>query len=162
VDVVSEVTQFQNVRANLGPQLNSLLGNFGITLPALSAQGTVTQSAMNAIYATAAAAFPAVWTSAIQSQINNLLTLCGYLGTVLMPLVITGIANASGAASATVTTAVVLPAAMPNTSYAVFVDSGQGVAWSVTSKTTSGFNVNLVPPTGVAVAAGTFNCLVVN
>jgi hypothetical protein len=162
MDVVTQVTNFQQARANLGAQLNSLLGNFGITLPALSAQGTVTQSAMNALYATAAAAFPAVWTSAIATQINALLTAMGYLGTVLVPLVITAVANASGSANATVSTAVTLPNALPNTSYMVVVDAGQNAAWNVTSKTTTGFTVNLVPPSGGSVAAGSFNVLVVN
>jgi hypothetical protein len=163
MDVVSTVTSLQAMRANLGPQLTSLLGNFNITLPALSAQGTITQSAMNALYATAAAAFPAVWTSAIATQINALLTALGYLGTVLMPLVIIGTANASGANGATVSTTVTLPNALPNTSYMVVVDSGQAGTWWVTSKTTAGFNVNLSPPsTSTAIAAGSFSCLVVN
>jgi hypothetical protein len=146
----------------LGPQLFNLLGSFGITLPALSAQGTVTQSAMNSPYATAAAAFPAVWTSAIATEINALLTAMGYLATVLIPLLMTGIANASGSANATVSTVVTLPNALPNSTYAVFVDAGQNVAWNVTSKSTTGFTVNLVPPSGGSVAAGSFNVLVVN
>jgi hypothetical protein len=162
MDVVTSVTSFQNARANLGPQLNSLLGNFGITLPVLSAQGTIAQSAMNALYATAAPAFPAVWTSANATLINGLLTAMGYLATVLVPLVMTGIANASGSANATVSTAVTLPNALPNSTYAVFVDAGQNVAWNVTSKSTTGFTVNLVPPSGGSVAAGSFNVLVVN
>jgi hypothetical protein len=138
------------------------LGNFGITLPALSAQGTISQSAMNSLYATAAAAYPAVWTTAIANTINGLLTSMGYLGVVLLPLVMTGIANASGAANATVSTAVTMPNALPNTSYMVVVDAGQNVAWNVTSKTTTGFTVNLVPPSGGSVAAGSFNALIVN
>jgi hypothetical protein len=132
-------------------------------MPAVNAQGTIAQSAMNSLYATASAAYPAQFTSAIQSQINALLTESGYLGTVLMPLVIIGTANASGANGATVTTAVTFPTALPNTSYMVVVDSGQAGSWFVTSKTTAGFSVSLVPPsTSTAIAASTFNCLIVN
>jgi hypothetical protein len=163
MDVVTSVSNFQNARANLGAQLNSLLGNFGITLPALSAQGTVTQSAMNALYATAAAAFPAVWTSAIATEINALLTAMGYLGTVLVPLVMTGIANASGANGATVSTVVTLPNALPNTSYMVVVDAGQSCSWFVSAKSTTQFTVNQIPPSaGTAIAAGSFNALITN
>ncbi len=162
MDIVTQVTVFQTARAALGAQLNSLLAGFGITLPALSAQGTISQSAMNALYATAAAAYPATWTTAIATTINGLLASMGYLSMVLMPLVMTGIANGSGATNATVSTAVTLPNALPNTSYAVFVDAGQNVGWNVTAKSTTGFTVNLVPPSGAAVAAGSFNVLVVN
>lgn len=162
MDVVTQVTQFQNARAALGAQLNSLLANFGITLPALSAQGTILQSAMNSLYATAAAVYPATWTAAIATQINGLLASMGYLSTVLMPLAMLGIANASGAANATVSTVVTLPNALPSTSYAVFVDAGQNVGWNVTARSTTGFTVNLVPPSGGSVAAGSFNVLVVN
>jgi hypothetical protein len=162
LDIVTSTTNYQTARATLGAQLNSLLNSFGITLPALSAQGTVTQSAMNALYATAAAAYPQIWTSAIATQINGLLTAMGYLATVLMPLVMTGIANASGSSGVTVSTAVTFPNALPNTSYMVVVDAGQNVGWYITSKTTTGCTVNLTVPTGSSVAAGTFNIMVVN
>jgi hypothetical protein len=161
VDLTTQTTFFQNARANLGPQLTSPLGNFNITLPALSAQGTISQSAMNSLYATAAAAFPAVWTSAIQNQINALLTACGYLGTVLMPLSILAIANASGANGATVSTTVTLPNALPNTSYMVVLDAGQSCSWFISGKTTTQFVANMIPPSGsTAIAAGSFNALI--
>jgi hypothetical protein len=163
MDTVSLVTNFQNARAALMPQLNSLLGGFGVTLPALNAQGNVTQAQMNSIYAAAAAAFPAVWVPANVTLINALLTQMGLLATAIMPLVIIGTANASGANGATVSTTVTLPNALPNTSYAVFVDSGQAGTWFVTTKTTTTFVVSLVPPSaGTAIAASTFNALITN
>jgi hypothetical protein len=69
--------------------------------------------------------------------------------------------NASGAASTPVVTAVSFPAGALPTNYACFVDSGQAdVFVSVTNKTSSGFTVTLTPISGVAVAAGVFNVLV--
>lgn len=65
------------------------------------------------------------------------------------------VANASGAASAAVTTAVSgldLPA-----NYFVDIECNQNVFVTITNKTQSGFNVVMTPLTGVAVAAGTFN-----
>jgi hypothetical protein len=161
VDITTQTTNLQNARAAASPQLNSLLGNFGITLPALSAQGTITQSAMNALYATALAAYPAQFTSAIQAQINALLTESEYLGTVLMPLVIIGTANSSGANGATVSTTVTLPNALPNVNYMVVLDAGQSCSWFISGKSTTQFVANMIPPSGsTAIAAGSFNCLV--
>jgi hypothetical protein len=162
MDSVTQTQTYLNARQSLSAQLTNLLNSFGITLPAVSAQGSISQSALNTLYATAAAAFPATWTTSVGTTINGLLTAMGYLSTALMPLSMLGIANASGSANATVTTAVTLPTAVPNTSYAVFVDAGQNVSWNVTAKTTTGFNVNLVPPASGSVAAGSFNVLVVS
>jgi hypothetical protein len=163
VDLTTQTTTYQNAPANLGPQLFNLLGSFGIILPALSAQGTITQSAMNTLYATAAAAYPAVWTSAIATEINNPLIAMGYLSTVLMPLVMTGIANASRANGATVSTTVTLPNALPNTSYMVVLDAGQSCSWFISGKTTTQFVANMIPPSGsTAIAAGSFNALITN
>jgi hypothetical protein len=70
------------------------------------------------------------------------------------------VANAAGAASAAVTTAVSFPAGSLSTTYAVFVDAGQpSVFATVSAKTSSGFNVVLTPLTGNSVAAGSFNVL---
>jgi hypothetical protein len=162
MDSVTQTQTYLAARQALSGQLTNLLNSFGLTLPAVSASGTISQSALNTLYATAAAAFPATWTASVGTTINGLLASMGYLSTVLMPLTMLGIANASGATNATVTTAVTLPTALPNTSYMVAVDAGQNVAWNVTSKTTTGFNVNLVPPASGSVAAGSFNCLVVS
>jgi hypothetical protein len=66
-----------------------------------------------------------------------------------------GVANVAGAASAAVTTAITgldLPA-----NYIVDVECNQDVFVTITNKTNSGFNVVMTPLTGVAVAAGTFN-----
>jgi hypothetical protein len=161
VDIISTTTQFQHAREALMPQLNSLLGSFGITLPALNSQGNVTQSAMNSLYAAAAAAFPAVWVPANATLINGLLTSMGLLATVLMPLAMVGITLPSGTTNQVVTVAVVLPATLPSAAFGVFVDTGgQALTWVVTGKTTTGFNVAFTPATGAAVAAGTFSCLV--
>jgi hypothetical protein len=72
------------------------------------------------------------------------------------------VANASGAVGVAVTTAVTFASQLPP-NYAVFVDCGQAsVIASVTAKTSTGFNVVLTPlSTSVAVAASTFNVLVV-
>ena len=73
------------------------------------------------------------------------------------------VANASGAVGVAVTTAVSFGAGQLPPNYAVFVDCGQAsVIASVTAKTSTGFNVVLTPlSTSVAVAASTFNVLVV-
>jgi hypothetical protein len=160
VDLVSSITNSQNFRAASLPQLNSLLGNFGIQLPALNAQGTITQSAMNALYATAASVYPAQFTASIQATIQALLVECGFLSTILFPLVMTAISNSSGAANATVSTAVTFPATLPSSAYFVGVDAGQDVAWWVSAKSTTGCTVNLAPPSGASVAAGSFNIIV--
>jgi hypothetical protein len=71
------------------------------------------------------------------------------------------VANAAGSTGAPVTTAVAFPAGALPASYAVFVDAGQpGVFASVSSKTSSSFNVVLTPLTGAAVAAGAFSVLI--
>ena len=71
-----------------------------------------------------------------------------------------GVANAAGAAGVTVTTAVVMADLPPE--YGVYVNPGQGCAWFVDGKTSSGFNVHLVPLTSTAtIAAGTFDAVVV-
>jgi hypothetical protein len=162
MDSISQAQQYLAARQLLSAQLTNLLNSFGIALPAVSAQGSISQSALNTLYATAAAAFPATWTTSVGTTINGLLTAMGYLSTALMPLTILGITNASGSANATVSTVVTLPTALPNTNYAVFVDAGQNVGWNVTAKSTTQFTVNLVPPASGSVAAGSFNCLVVN
>ena len=71
------------------------------------------------------------------------------------------VANASGAAGASVTTAVSFGSQLPP-NYSVFVDSGQsGVVGTVTARTSTGFNVVLTPlSTSGVVAAGSFNVLV--
>ena len=69
------------------------------------------------------------------------------------------VANASGATSAAVTTAI-SGLSLPN-NYIVLVECPQTVFVTVTSKTNSGFNVVLTPLTGNAVSAGHFNVLVV-
>ena len=70
------------------------------------------------------------------------------------------IANAAGAAGATVTTAVSMSDLPPN--YSVLVNPGQGCGAFVSGKTNTGFNVNLVPFSGTGVvAAGTFDVVVV-
>jgi len=51
------------------------------------------------------------------------------------------VANASGAAGASVTTAVSFAAGALPTSYSVFVDAGQACFAYVTGKTSTGFNV---------------------
>jgi hypothetical protein len=72
------------------------------------------------------------------------------------------VANAAGSTGTPVSTAVAFPAGALPASYAAFVDPGQpGVFASVSSKTSSGFNVVLTPLSGAAVAAGTINVLVV-
>jgi hypothetical protein len=71
------------------------------------------------------------------------------------------VANASGATSAAVTTAVAFVAGSLPAAYSVFVDAGQAVFATVTSKTINGFNVVLTPLSGAAVAAGSFNVLIV-
>jgi hypothetical protein len=162
MDAISQAQQYLTARQNLSAQLSNLTASFGITLPAVGASGAISPSALATVYANAAAAFPATWSTAIASTITGLLTSMGYLSTVLMPLTMLGIANASGSANATVSTSVTLPTALANANYAVFVDAGQNVAWNVTSKTTTGFTVNLVPPASGSVAAGSFNVLVVN
>ena len=72
-----------------------------------------------------------------------------------------GVANLSGAAGVTVTTAVVmadLPAA-----YSVHVNPGQGCMAFVDGKTNAGFNVHLVPLSGTAtISAGTFDVTVIS
>lgn len=71
-----------------------------------------------------------------------------------------GVANLSGAAGATVTTAVAMSDLPAN--YSVVVNPGQGCLWFVDGKTDSGFNVNLVPISGTAaIAAGTFDVVVI-
>jgi hypothetical protein len=72
------------------------------------------------------------------------------------------VANAAGASGASVTTAVSFVAGSLPNAYAAYVDCGQpGVVASVSSKTINGFSVTLEPPAGTAVAAGTFNVLLV-
>jgi hypothetical protein len=76
---------------------------------------------------------------------------------------LTGIANASGSAGAAVTTAVsIAPGVLP-ASYDVdvFDTGGQNCFGTVTNKTNTGFNGVLQPPAGVALAAGTFNLVIV-
>jgi hypothetical protein len=69
------------------------------------------------------------------------------------------VANAAGTTS--VTTAVAFASQLPP-NYSVFVDAGQAVIAYVTGKTSTGFNVVLASPaSGGAIAAGTFNVLVV-
>jgi hypothetical protein len=70
-------------------------------------------------------------------------------------------ANAAGSgAGAAVTTAISIPN-LP-ASYMVFVCAHQKASVSVTSKTTTGFNVVLNPVLATeTIAAGTFDCLVV-
>ena len=71
-----------------------------------------------------------------------------------------GVANAAGAAGATVSTAVTMGDLPPN--YSVIVNPGQGCGWFVSGKTSTGFTVNLVPFSSTAtVAAGTFDVVVV-
>jgi hypothetical protein len=71
-----------------------------------------------------------------------------------------GVTNAVGAAGATVTTAVAM-ADLPPT-YSVHVNPGQGCGWYVDGKTSTGFNVHLVPFSGSGVvAAGTFDVTVI-
>jgi hypothetical protein len=71
------------------------------------------------------------------------------------------IANAAGGtAGAAVTTAVSFPSGLPS-AYYVDVSPSQASFWNVTSKTNTGFNVVLTPPSGVTLAAGTFDVLVV-
>jgi hypothetical protein len=68
------------------------------------------------------------------------------------------VANLSGATSAAVTTAISgldLPA-----NYMVDVECDQNVFVTITGKTITGFNVVLTPLSGAAVAAGTFNVLI--
>jgi hypothetical protein len=84
---------------------------------------------------------------------------------------LTGIANAGGSAGASVTTAVPLvdrygTGLLPlGALYNVIVSPSQACYASVTTKTSSGFNVVLTPsaPGGVnaAIAAGTFDVTVV-
>jgi hypothetical protein len=71
------------------------------------------------------------------------------------------VTNAAGA-GASVTVAVSFASQLP-ANYAVFVDSGKsGVVGTVSSKTSTGFNVVLSPVlTTATVAAGTFKVLVV-
>jgi hypothetical protein len=72
------------------------------------------------------------------------------------------VANAAGAASTPVVTAVSFPAGALPANYAVFIESGQpGVFASTSGKTSSGFNVVLTPLTGAAVVAGVFNVFIV-
>lgn len=71
--------------------------------------------------------------------------------------------NAAGAAGATVSTTVTLPASanLP-AQYSVIVNPGQGCGWYVDTKTPNSFVVHLVPFTGTAsVAAGAFDAVVV-
>lgn len=73
------------------------------------------------------------------------------------------VANAAGAAGATVATAIAMPTGtqLP-ANYTVIVNPSQGCGWYVSAKTTNGFTVNLVPFSGTAtVAAGSFDCVVV-
>lgn len=77
--------------------------------------------------------------------------------------VMAGVANGAGAAGATVSVAVSLPASanLP-ANYAVLVNPGQACWWYVSAKTSSGFTVNLVPQSGTAtIAAGSFDCVLV-
>ncbi|OYV51439.1 MAG: hypothetical protein B7X10_00715 [Burkholderiales bacterium 21-58-4] len=70
------------------------------------------------------------------------------------------LANLSGAAGVTVTTAVAM-ADLP-AHYSVHVNPGQGCAVFVDGKTNAGFNVHLVPLTSaLSIAAGTFDVTVV-
>ena len=71
------------------------------------------------------------------------------------------VANAAGAAGATVSTVVTFPEALPP-AYAVLIATGQAVGWFVSAKTAFGFTVNLVPYVNTAsVAAGTFDVTVI-
>jgi hypothetical protein len=162
MDAVTQSQSFTTLRQTLANQLTNLLNSWGIVLPAVNAQGAISQSALNTICTGLATAYPLAWSSAIATQINSLLTQMGYLATALMPLSILGTANASGSTNATVSTAVTFPTALASSSYGVFVDTGQAGTWYITSKSTTGFTVNQVPPSGAAIAAGTFNVLVVN
>ena len=72
-----------------------------------------------------------------------------------------GVANAAGAAGATVSTAVTFGNELPP-NYAVLVDTGQDAYAWVTAKTSNGFTVNMAPVLSTnSVAAGTFNVVVV-
>lgn len=81
---------------------------------------------------------------------------------------ILGTANASGAAGATVSTAVNLPAgALPvdvsgNALYAVYVSPNQKCFWWVDTKTHASFVVHMAPDTGAdSIASGKFDLLIV-
>ena len=69
--------------------------------------------------------------------------------------------NTSAGAGVDVTTAVAFANELP-ANYAVFVTANQDAIASVTTKTSTGFNVVLTPKTAAAsIAAGTFDVLVV-
>jgi hypothetical protein len=72
-----------------------------------------------------------------------------------------GVANASGAAGATVSTVVTFLEPLPSV-YAVTVQPGQAaVAW-ITSRTAFGFTVNIAPLVSTnAISAGTFDATVI-
>lgn len=71
-----------------------------------------------------------------------------------------GVANAAGAAGATVTVAVAMADLPP--AYSVHVNPGQGCGWYVDGKSNAGFNVHLVPfSSSNTVAAGTFDVTVI-
>jgi len=72
-----------------------------------------------------------------------------------------GVANASGGAGVTVTTAVTFTEVLPTT-YSVLVQPGQGVGWFISAKVAKGFSVNLVPfSAGASVASGSFDVTVI-
>lgn len=77
---------------------------------------------------------------------------------------IPGVTNAvGGAAGASVTTTVTLPASanLP-TNYSVLVNPGQDATWYVNAKTANSFNVVLTPRLAAnTLAAGTFDVVVV-
>jgi hypothetical protein len=97
-------------------------------------------------------------------KVNQLVGANGYCPVVAS---LFNVANASGSASAAVTTAVscvdqygvgALPA---NGAYSVHVTPNQASVFaSVTNKTASGFTVTLTPLSGGSVAAGSFDALV--
>jgi hypothetical protein len=72
-----------------------------------------------------------------------------------------GVANASGGAGVTLSTAVTFNEVLPAT-YSAWVQPGQGVGWFINNKVAKGFTVNLVPfPAGVSVASGSFDATVI-
>jgi hypothetical protein len=72
-----------------------------------------------------------------------------------------GVANASGAAGATVSTVVAFLEPLPPV-YAVTVQPGQAAVSWVTARTTFGFTVNLAPLVSTnAISAGTFDATVI-
>jgi hypothetical protein len=71
-----------------------------------------------------------------------------------------GVANASGAAAAAVTTAVTFAYELP-ANYVPVVNPGQDATWYVTNKTSTGFNVVMTSRLAAnGITAGTFDVVV--